>query len=136
MCSLLLFVVVLFFLNKLTLETLRGHSMAEARLSIASWIYKEKIRDDYTPTLPLSLCNSPSLLPSLSFALSLSCSPSLPFFVLSDPDDRTGRVQKRKGRLLVPAYQCGTVEIVDVHLCIFNSSAGDGNSAVRTSVFR
>lgn len=54
--------------------------MAEARLSLANEIYKEKIRDDYPPTLP----------PSASLSLSLSLTLM------------TGH--RRKGRLSVLAY--------------------------------
>lgn len=50
-----------FFLNKLTFKTLCGRSVAEARLSLANEIYKEKIRADYPPTLLPSASLSHSL---------------------------------------------------------------------------
>lgn len=60
----------------------------------------------------------------LSLPLHLSLSLSLTLF---DPDDRA----QEKGETFSPSLRAHS-ETVDVPLCIFNSSAGDGNSAVGT----
>lgn len=110
-----------------------GRSLTKPSLSIAARIYKEKIRDDYTPTLPLSLSLSATLPLSLYHCLSfyLPLSPSLSPFLPSLWPWRQDRAHAReKGDTLNPGMLVQHSETVDVHLCIFNSSGGDRSSAV------